>query len=117
LANGGGILNTISQQQQGLETKKVKDVTEWKKGDVTHTDANGVEQFNAKIKEKLRAYDTKEKSKSLRQKIDRPIADHILSKFEANPQEISSIGNHVASALVDVASPQIANRFKPHIVV
>lgn len=117
LANGGGILNTISQQQQVLETKKVKDVTEWKKGDVTHTDANGVEQFNAKIKEKLRAYDTKEKSKSLRQKIDRPIADHILSKFEANPAEINSIGNHVASALVEVASPKVANTFKPHIVV
>lgn len=117
LANGGGILNTITQQQQVLETKKVKEVTEWKKGDVTHTDSNGVEQFNAKIKEKLRAYDTKEKSKSLRQKIDRPIADHILSKFESNPEEVNSIGNHVASALVEVATPRVARIFKPHIVV
>ncbi len=117
LGNGGGILNTITQQQQILETKKVKDVTDWKKGDVTHTDELGVEQFNAKIKEKLRSYDTAEKAKNLRQKIDRPIADHILSKFEARPADINSIGNHVASALVEVASPNVASKFKPHLVV
>ncbi len=117
LANGGGILNTINQQQQILSKKKVKAVTEWKSGDVTYTDKNGEEQFNAGIKEKLESNNNDKKSEVLRRDLDQKIADHILVKFNNNPSRINDLGTKVASALVDVASPTKARPFKPHIKV
>lgn len=110
LPGGGGMVNSIAAQQKVLGTKKVKSLFEMKTGDIFYTDNSGVKQFNAGAEAKIKSYDTEKKAELVRKDLDAKIADTILDKYVLKPSELkAALGEHLGSALVNVAKPKFAN--------